>query len=368
MINKEIIHKYLTGKCTDEEVQEVFYYLKQNPSEIEKYLPGEEWEDMATAEHEIEEGLSERMYKGIHDATSSSSRTIYPALLKVAAIFILVFAIGFFASNDSQLNQGEPIVSDEFKNTEYFNQTSLNQHLTLEDGSTVLLYPGSSIKYKHGFEENKRNIYLEGRAEFSVVRDESKPFTVFCKDIQTTALGTRFEVDGNAANATVRLFEGRVVVKNIEDEDLHTYLAAGETVEFLTTNKLFRFLDLYTKAEISEPVQVPEQELNIQEKRALPEEDALEKADAEEVAPAYLSFENQHLRDIFNILSEKHQVEIVYPTELSSRVNVYVSVASDQPIETLLKNIATALDLDLKKTGEKRFVFTDARLKEQPLP
>lgn len=39
MINKEIIHKYLTGKCTDEEVQEVFYYLKQNPSEIEKYLP-----------------------------------------------------------------------------------------------------------------------------------------------------------------------------------------------------------------------------------------------------------------------------------------------------------------------------------------
>lgn len=64
--------------------------------------------------------------------------------------------------------------------------------------------------------KGKREIYLIGNAGFKVAKDRSSPFTVFTGDISTTALGTEFTVTAfkNSESITVRLFEGKVVIKS----------------------------------------------------------------------------------------------------------------------------------------------------------
>lgn len=103
--------------------------------------------------------------------------------------------------------------------------------LSLSDGSTVLLSPHSAIQYYPAFELNHRNIFLTGKAIFTVTADAGRPFTVFAGSVRTTALGTRFMVSNlDPGNIQVRLLEGKVVVQP-SDSTLamkDVYLLPGE--------------------------------------------------------------------------------------------------------------------------------------------
>lgn len=66
--------------------------------------------------------------------------------------------------------------------------------LILEDGSEILLNSGSLIKYPKHFDENKREVYLEGEAFFKVTHNAEKPFIVNTGKIKTTVLGTSFNI------------------------------------------------------------------------------------------------------------------------------------------------------------------------------
>ncbi|MDJ1470283.1 FecR family protein [Xanthocytophaga flava] len=65
----------------------------------------------------------------------------------------------------------------------------------LGDGTIVKLNASSSITYPEKFEHtNIREVELTGEAFFEVVPNPNKPFQVRSKDIQTTVLGTSFDV------------------------------------------------------------------------------------------------------------------------------------------------------------------------------
>ena len=67
------------------------------------------------------------------------------------------------------------------------------------------------------FQNNKREIYLEGEAYFKVAKDKTKPFTVFAGALATTALGTQFRITAKKntpGNITVKLFTGKVAIRS----------------------------------------------------------------------------------------------------------------------------------------------------------
>ncbi len=86
--------------------------------------------------------------------------------------------------------------------------------ITLEDGTTVLLFPGSELQFPASFAASERSVRLSGEGYFDVRHDASRPFTVHAGEASVVVLGTSFNVRAYAAEATVQaaLVSGRVVI------------------------------------------------------------------------------------------------------------------------------------------------------------
>lgn len=82
-------------------------------------------------------------------------------------------------------------------------------HVNLPDGSVVYLHPGSKLRFPTAFVGDKRFVMLEGEAYFKVKHDETKPFIVQAEGVETTVLGTEFNVKGGV----VTLISGKVKVQ-----------------------------------------------------------------------------------------------------------------------------------------------------------
>lgn len=111
-------------------------------------------------------------------------------------------------------------------------------HLTLSDGSEVILNSGSKIRYIKNFHRDKREILLEGEAFFNVAKDSLRPFSVVTGTVKTTALGTSFNIKSYRAEISdIALITGTVTVEVLESEDLPVILEPGEAahVDVLTS-------------------------------------------------------------------------------------------------------------------------------------
>lgn len=82
---------------------------------------------------------------------------------------------------------------------------------TLPDGSQIVLNTGTALQVVYA--RNRREIDLQhGEAQFQVAPDVSRPFVVKAGEGSVTALGTRFQVRHDDADAVVTLLQGSVEV------------------------------------------------------------------------------------------------------------------------------------------------------------
>ena len=84
--------------------------------------------------------------------------------------------------------------------------------ISLPDGSVACLHPGSRLVFPTAFVGAERRVVLDGEAYFRVARDEQHPFIVVAGNVQTTVLGTEFNID-TRSNA-VTLISGSVRVSS----------------------------------------------------------------------------------------------------------------------------------------------------------
>jgi len=66
--------------------------------------------------------------------------------------------------------------------------------LFLSDGTEVWVNAQSTLRFPEKFNRGTRELYLEGEAFFKVHHDEHKPFIIHSKFLNTTVLGTSFNV------------------------------------------------------------------------------------------------------------------------------------------------------------------------------
>jgi transmembrane sensor len=85
--------------------------------------------------------------------------------------------------------------------------------LGLDDGSMVRLGPDSAIEVAYAG-DSRRVRLLKGEAFFEVTPDPRRPFSVVARDIETTVLGTSFNVRFVGASAEVAVRTGLVRVDN----------------------------------------------------------------------------------------------------------------------------------------------------------
>ena len=84
--------------------------------------------------------------------------------------------------------------------------------ITLPDGSVAYLHPGARLVFPTAFIGKERAVVLEGEAYFKVAHDAAHPFVVMAGDIETTVLGTEFNVDSRSGSVT--LINGSVRVSS----------------------------------------------------------------------------------------------------------------------------------------------------------
>ena len=134
---------------------------------------------------------------------------------KIAAAIVLLLVVSgaFFW----QYAQNESIVSDLRQQVNYItkaNPKGIKSTLRLSDGSKVRLNAETSIYFPEKFSDSQRVVYLKGEAFFEVAKDVDRPFTVITGDVETTVLGTAFNISAYADESEVKIAvaEGRVKV------------------------------------------------------------------------------------------------------------------------------------------------------------
>lgn len=101
-------------------------------------------------------------------------------------------------------------------------------HMTLPDGTKVVLNASTKLKFPDKFEKNQRVIYLDGEAYFDVIKNVKAPFIVYTDKQKITVLGTRFNVMDYSEDdySITTLVSGKVMMQAVDD--------AGEYGEAIT--------------------------------------------------------------------------------------------------------------------------------------
>lgn len=83
---------------------------------------------------------------------------------------------------------------------------------TLPDGTTVTLNKNATIRYPRSFNDDTREVTLDGEAFFNVTPDKSHPFIIHANEADVRVVGTSFNVKSNASLTEVIVETGIVQV------------------------------------------------------------------------------------------------------------------------------------------------------------
>jgi len=216
------------------------------------------------------------------------------------------------------------------------------ERLALPDHSLVLLAPGSSIRYKDGFDIRARNIQLEGRALFDVAKDSVRPFTVIAQGFATTALGTRFIVDASSAHISIRLLKGKVVVNTTAEANMavqKVYLIPGQELRINSETRQFHLGNSFEDSLFAA------RSAGDKKRRQV-------RTGAGNNASA-LSFERTSLATVFQRLSEYYKTTILYDKAEVQGLSFTGSFEPSDELELTLRVICNINQLSFTKENDR---------------
>jgi hypothetical protein len=145
-----------------------------------------------------EKALGEKIFGAVLSEVRPVRVKRFPAFLQYAATLTILLTAGIFlyfqtskrtAQTQSLVAVAQPVVTVR-------NDGSESKRIALEDGSIVVLEPGSEVSYHKEF-KNSRELFLSGEAFFEVTKDPAHPFLVYANEVTTRVLGTSFLIKAN---------------------------------------------------------------------------------------------------------------------------------------------------------------------------
>jgi ferric-dicitrate binding protein FerR (iron transport regulator) len=144
------------------------------------------------------------------DKISDNRRHLIFRYASIAAVFVLIIGCTYFIIQSGEDNQSY-LFSENQEKTIYETKNGEIKQIELPDGTTIYINGSSKLSYiDDQFNKSQREVWLEeGEAFFEVTKNPDKPFIVHSGPIQTTVLGTSFNV-----KAYNELDENTVSVRN----------------------------------------------------------------------------------------------------------------------------------------------------------
>lgn len=126
--------------------------------------------------------------------------------ISIAAVFAgLVLSVGYIGINAADKYSQSFVV---------MTKSGERSQAILPDGTKVWLNVDSKVDYHASFFSSERKVTMDGEVYFEVTKDKHAPFIVKSKGIETSVLGTKFNIRANADDkwVTTTLLEGSVLV------------------------------------------------------------------------------------------------------------------------------------------------------------
>lgn len=158
-------------------------------------------------------------------------RSIYLRTISVAASLLILISIGIYVRDNKGLNESDSVIAKAVL-VSPDKATSYIRHLTLPDGTSVILKSGSTLHFPEEFRGRTREVRLSGEAYFDVKHMNSKPFIIHTGTVKTTVLGTAFDVKAwpGQKNVIVSVTRGKVRVE--DDKKVLAVLTVNQSVNY----------------------------------------------------------------------------------------------------------------------------------------
>jgi len=220
----ELLHKYFNDEATNEEQQFLvkYYDLFSAEPDIISLLSDEQKEQI---KREVHASIWENIDKHTEDDKKVIPLRGWFTKVAAAAVIIGFCGIGFFfLRNKPSIKQPRSYASHKQKP---------NLFLVLPDGSRVILSYGSKLTYASSFDGlAKREVYLKGEAFFDIKHDNLKPFIVHTGKVETTVLGTAFNVKAVPGDKTITVTVTRGKVKVSDNNKLLGIIIPNQQISF----------------------------------------------------------------------------------------------------------------------------------------
>lgn len=265
--------------------------------------------------------LRDKMKREINKEISDQKYTLKQMVLMVASVILVFLSFIFYFSINPIINTSKYVTR----------KVDIGKNMTVHfsDSSKVTLNAGSEIRYPEHFSNKERKIYLiSGEAFFEVKRDVDRPFVVESGGVETTVLGTKFNVNyyDFFDKISVTVASGKVKVS--KQDSLKT---AEETAVFLLPNQQA----IFDKASM---------------------QIAKKNVDASKVSgwmTGQLYFDNEKLSHVIEVLKARFNKKISFQDNSLKEYRVSLGFTHNDSFDQVLFAIKKANNLESSKKGNE---------------
>ena len=304
----ELIQKYAEGTASEKEVQTLTEWYRAAPiGEVPWQLTN------AGEKQDLRDRMLQRLF---HEIQPRRSKIFRLSFLKVAAVFLVIVGATFIS-----FLLWKPSSNTYITVANSFGKTQL---VPLPDGSTVWLNASATLRYIKNF-KTKREVELEGEAFFEVMPDAAHPFSIDAGGVETTVLGTKFNIKAyqEDKHTTVSVVSGSVQVQH-----------KGKALAVLK----------------------PAEQLLYNKENQTAQSAAVDTASVAAWRKGKLQFEGQSFSAIASALERWYGVKILFANEGMQHCRYYMSFDSKMPFEKLLTTMAGLTDMQYVFNNNKSTV------------
>jgi transmembrane sensor len=246
--------------------------------------------------------------------------------IAASVLIIILISTGLFYNLDSEYKTNN-IADSEFEGLlEQVNNSNSPKFLTLSDGSSVILQPKSKLSYSKDFDEDDREVFLEGEAFFEVSKNANKPFLVYSNGVLTQVYGTSFRVVAFNEQDLVKVIvkTGKVKIRksvvNSQDDLKEITLLPNQAALFNKKDDLFQKVTEFSS----------NQDI----------ESSLNKVDQID-----FEFVDTHISEIFSMIQDVYNMKVEYPDDVFENCFVTTSL-TDVPLPEKLKILSFSIGVN----------------------
>lgn len=258
---RHLLKRYIDNTCTDDEKRLVDHWYELLDKE-HTALSGSE---IAEIEERLWSKIQSAAITDIPEEAARKSRTIWWKYAAAAALIVIVFlTVMMVSQNKKEALSVESLIALKVKEgfSQEMNGGDTVKKIKLEDGSCVLMSPGSKLAFPKHFALHKREVYLDGDAFFTVSKNENRPFFVYNNQIVTQVLGTSFGIHKKNGQVEVAVKTGRVAVYENKDQIDLTEVQRKSNGVIITPNQKVTYYQQerhFVTALVDQPIPVPKE-------------------------------------------------------------------------------------------------------------